>query len=631
MREVLTSLTNNAAFGALFYHANLGIIAVNNKAIIMLANPYAEKLFAYAKGELKGKSLNTLIPEDIRSKHAGYHAGYFCDPRPRPMGAGLNLQARKKNGDLFPVEISLSYFSLEDEMLAVAFIRDISEEQKANEKFYKLFQESPMGIVLSEANTGKMLDVNDSFCNMVGYTKAELIDKSSNEMGLYMQSSEREKLRTRIKENGKVTNYELEILTKKGDVLHVLLSAEMIELNNTTCFITTVLDVTETKLSAAKLNTSEENYRIIFNSMHDSFILQEIVRDKNKKIIGLLIIDVNPAAEQLLEKKREEIIGHMRNEFLGTLDDEMIKIIDKLDGTEEVFRFQQYISTLDKWFNRTLFSPKAGQIVGISEDITVQKKAQDALQKINEELEERIAQRTKELLQSLEREKELNEMKSRFVSTASHEFRTPLTAILSSMELIEAYSSDDQLDKRNKHIMRVKSSVKHLVDILNDFLSLEKAQHGKIEVVKQNFNLRDFAEDLISEIKGILKEGQWISFSFKGSEEIWQDKKTFRHILLNLLSNAVKYSDNNKEIEFTVQVKDSMVFIHIKDKGIGIPEEEQKNLFNNFFRASNAGNIQGTGLGLSIVKKYVGLLNGNISFVSIQNEGTTFSVELPIV
>jgi PAS domain S-box-containing protein len=272
---------------------------------------------------------------------------------------------------------------------------------------------------------------------------------------------------------------------------------------------------------------------------------------------------------------------------------------------------------------------KPYKYLAIRADITQRKQAEEELKKSKEELEDRVEERTLELTAALEREKDLSEMKTRFVSMASHEFRTPLSAILSSASLIEQYKLTEQNEKRQKHIDRIKSSVNNLTGILNDFLSLDKIEQGKIEIERETFNLKDFAEDVLEDLNSYLKAGQKINYTHEVEEIINQDKKILRNVLLNLLSNACKYSPENKEIYFSTEVNNNKVVIKVKDNGIGIPEGEQKNLFGKFYRAKNATNIQGTGLGLNIVKRYVELMDGTISFTSKLNEGTTFTVEFP--
>lgn len=305
------------------------------------------------------------------------------------------------------------------------------------------------------------------------------------------------------------------------------------------------------------------------------------------------------------------------------------------------------------------------RVVAFIIDITTRKKIQEKLKKSETqlityatELESRVKRRTEDLnatvmkleqanhrLQSeieerqkaeqaavaaLEKERELNEMKSRFVSTASHEFRTPLSSILSSASLIDKYISMDVPVKAQKHINKIKSSVKNMTDILNDFLSLGKLEEGKIQIDRMTVNLNYFVPEVISEIEGILKEGQTISLDLPNeSTMISSDEKLLRHIFINLISNASKYSAENTQVDLNISMKAELLHISIKDRGIGIPQDEQRHLFDRFFRAKNATNIQGTGLGLNIVKKYVELLNGEISFKSELSKGTTFTVVIP--
>ena len=264
------------------------------------------------------------------------------------------------------------------------------------------------------------------------------------------------------------------------------------------------------------------------------------------------------------------------------------------------------------------------------------------IKKLNTNLEGKVEERTlilKEALQKLEesqkelnellnKEKQLNEIKSRFVSMASHEFRTPLSTILSSATLVSKYPSGEDFDKREKHINRIKDSVKHMNELLEDFLSLGKLEEGKVGVTVTSFSVREFMDDIIDEMRALLKDGQQFEFNFIGDELFTTDKRMLKNIVLNLISNGIKFSDSGKTIFVSASVADQLK-IDVRDQGLGIPKEDQVHLFSTFFRASNVSNIQGTGLGLPIVKRYVNLLQGEITLESELEKGTQISITLP--
>lgn len=231
---------------------------------------------------------------------------------------------------------------------------------------------------------------------------------------------------------------------------------------------------------------------------------------------------------------------------------------------------------------------------------------------------------------ALTKEQELNELKSRFISMASHEFRTPLSAILTSAILIGKQNGQGKEQKREKYLAQIERNVNNLTVILNDFLSLSKLEEGEVVATPERFDLVSFSNSLISEANIGLRKGQQIKIATNGENLLVNlDKKLLSHIINNLLSNASKYSPEDSIIDLKLYNKKNTVTIEVKDQGIGIPKEEQARLFSRFFRAKNAANIEGTGLGLNIVKQYTELMGGTIGFKSDINKGTTFLVELP--
>lgn len=245
-------------------------------------------------------------------------------------------------------------------------------------------------------------------------------------------------------------------------------------------------------------------------------------------------------------------------------------------------------------------------------------------------------QAEQDMVVALKKERELNEMKSRFVSMASHEFRTPLATILSSVNLVNRYAETSNADGIAKHVGRIRSSVRNLTSILNDFLSLEKLEQGKVEFTPEDFSICELAGSVTEEMGDMTKQGQKIRLNCCPKQSNCStglvgglDPQLIRNVLFNLLSNAIKYSAEYKEIIITIELSD-VLKLSVKDSGMGIPPDEQEHLFDRFFRAKNATNVQGTGLGLNIVQKHVDLMGGTIKFMSKLEEGTTFTIILPI-
>lgn len=271
-------------------------------------------------------------------------------------------------------------------------------------------------------------------------------------------------------------------------------------------------------------------------------------------------------------------------------------------------------------------------------------KITDKIRQLNADLEVKVEERTlilkealqkleesqQELSEALDKERQLNEIKSRFVSMASHEFRTPLTTVLSSASLLSKYTTAADQEKREKHIQRIKNSVNNLNDILEDFLSLGKLNEGRVDKKVEKLNLKEILSDTLEEMKAMLKKGQHFELDCDGNCDALTDKKLFRNILINLVSNAIKFSDEGKTIIITGKAEGDKATVSVADQGIGISKEDQEHLFSSFFRAANATNIQGTGLGLHIVKRYVDLLEGEVILQSELNKGTTVTFTIPV-
>ncbi|MCB0447497.1 MAG: PAS domain S-box protein, partial [Gelidibacter sp.] len=247
-----------------------------------------------------------------------------------------------------------------------------------------------------------------------------------------------------------------------------------------------------------------------------------------------------------------------------------------------------------------------------------------------EKLERTVELRTEELQLALNAEKELNELKTKFLSLVSHEFKTPLSGILTSAMLLSKYRLENQQEKRDKHISTITNIVHQLNTILNDFLSVEKLETGKVNYHFKTFKLSKVLNEVIYNANMLLKDGQRINYPENIDDlSIHQDEKTLELALSNIIHNAIKYSPEDTLIDITITQNDHVTIFKIEDNGIGIPEADQKNVFNRYFRAENVLNIQGTGIGLNIVKSHLENLGGTIEFTSELNKGSMFTITLP--
>ena len=354
----------------------------------------------------------------------------------------------------------------------------------------------------------------------------------------------------------------------------------------------------------------------------NQFLYKLIARNFPNGTISVFDKDLNYVFVEGKELYRRKITGEMLigTSFLDRVDPDIREDIkEKLmcvcGGERESINFE--LNTRDKTYmiNAVCLQGSVEEnnhILMVSQNITSLKKAEN------------------DIHTALKKEQHLNELKTRFVSTASHEFRTPMTSILNSTSLLEKYlGTTGNEDRQKKHIERIKSSTKHLITILNDFLSIDKIEQGDFELTLSNVDITDKAERMIGEMDAILKDGQSILFTHEGSNVCVTDKHMLAYIFSNLLSNAIKYSDADKVIKLKTKVDDENIHIEVTDQGIGIPKEEQHNLFTRFFRAKNADNIQGTGLGLTIINNYISKAGGKIDFESNENVGTIFTITLP--
>lgn len=380
--------------------------------------------------------------------------------------------------------------------------------------------------------------------------------------------------------------------------------------------------VMERKQGEDALRSSMATNRAILNAIPD------LIFRINKA--GIVVNFKAGKGKNLLTPDREFLHQHVMDVFPPEIAPPILNCLEQTFATGELQFLECQITRQDKVYSYEIrFAiSDIDEVMAIVRDITERKQAEADIRR------------------TLEQEKKLNDLKSRFVTMASHEFRTPLTSILSSAELLEHYSHKWTPEKQLKYLSRIQTSVKHMTELLNDVLLLGKADAGQLKLVPVNINLYQFCQELVEEIAMSCQTHQIIFNTkncFDNSEDCEQnstdasndcervclDEKMLRHIVNNLLSNAIKYSPDSDRVIFDLSCQSQQAVFKIQDFGIGVPPSELDRLFDSFHRAENVGSIPGTGLGLPIVKRSVDMLGGTIEVDSQVNVGTTFTVTLP--
>ncbi len=506
--------------------------------------------------------------------------------------------------------------------------------------------------------------VNTSTCTIFGYEPSEMI---GNNIMMLMPHPYREN------HNGYMHNYmdtgikkiigigrEVKGIKKDGTIFPFWLSVSEVNLESKRLFTGIVHDLTEQKKieeDLAKLNIeledkivertnrlSEAVDKLLLTNqqlhheiqerkaVEQALLISQGELRKTQNLVGDIISNYPDGTISVLDKNfnyiftggemfktlgkdRKDLIG---SQFLPYLDKETIDQIKQdlapVFKGEIIHDYEIPQEIEGYYFAIEAFPLKDGE--GEVNRIAIFTRNISELKKIESELRE-----------ALKKERELGELKTRFVSMASHEFRTPLSTILSSASLMAQYLLTEQQDKRERHFHKIKSAVTTLTGILNDFLSLARLEEGRVEIQIEEFEFNTFCAEVIDEIQSILKTNQVIIANhFDEKVPVKLDKKLLKLILINLISNASKYSDENAEIICNTELVKNKFSISVKDHGIGIPVEDKPHMFDRFFRASNAMNIKGTGLGLNIVKRYVALLDGTIFFESELGKGSIFTV-----
>jgi len=630
-------------YSILFESAVESIFIVDKDGQITDLNKASETLFGYKKSELLGNSIELLIPKHFRGTHVEKREDFILEKTSRKMVEHPGLYGLTKNGMEFPIEISLSRIENGNTSCVMAIVSDVSEKRrtinslKASElKYRALFETMSQGVIYINSN-GLVTSANPAANNIIGFSIEETngVDRfKTHGASIYPDGSD----------------YSLEeypgIVAMKtgkaviGDIMGVFNPIKKeyvwISINAIPQFkegeikpyqvYATFEDITERKSAQDRLKElnvelerrvdarskaleeSQEMYKMIARNFPNG-VMNVLDRDLNyifaegMEMYKRGITSETMIGTSFIDRINPEIQDEIESQLLTVFKGDNVDFELKTDGRT----YMIYAVGLVNHDN------EVDQILMVSQNVTGLKKAEE------------------DTSRALEKERHLNELKSRFVSMASHEFRTPLTTTLNSLNLLAKYIRMDGMEeKQERHIDRIKGSVAHLMSTLNDFLSLDKLEEGKINVHYSEFDLALFAEEAIEDMAGLLKTDQKIIHNHEGPTKICLDKMMLKNIFNNLLSNAVKYSPEGSSVALDTKIEGDWFTVIVKDQGIGIPAEDQAHLFERFFRANNALELQGTGLGLNIIKKYTEMVKGDISFESTMNKGSKFKVELPI-
>ncbi|MDN5203041.1 PAS domain-containing sensor histidine kinase [Fulvivirgaceae bacterium BMA10] len=600
------------------------VITIDKEGIVTDWNNQAVNIFGWSRKEASGKKLSELIiPEEMREMHERGMKHYLRTGEGPVLNKRIEISAIKKDKELFPVELSVVPIHTGGDIQFSAFIRDITEQKrdkeviKASEARYRLLVETASDLIYKADANGYCTYVNPLAARIMDCEDKELVGQHFSEFTRpdYVRKVTNH-YEQQIKSKTKDTYLELPIVTKQGKELWIGQKVQMIledgEIKGFTAF---ARDITDRVKAVGRLKASEEKYRGIIENMK----------------LGLLEVDLkdeikyaNNAFSQMTGYSIEELSGKNATELLLVPKfTPKMKQESRERAKGKYSAYEVQIRMKDgslKWLlisGAPLYdeSGKVTGSIGIHLDITDRKKYETEIKK------------------ALKKEKELNELKSRFVSMTSHEFRTPLTTIQANLELLEFHLNniDEELVSRlGKNFKRMSSEINRLTELMNDVLTLGRIDEGKVLYEPAYTDLEELCGEIIKQSFSNQPDGRTADFSIKGNKyDVYLDPRLFSHIIVNLLSNSFKYSKGAGNPGLQLNYNEDTIELAFTDQGIGIPKEERVSLFDSFYRAKNVDNIQGTGLGLSIVKQFLDMHEGQISVQSEQGKGSVFTIVLP--
>jgi PAS domain S-box-containing protein len=610
----------NHTLQALIFASPRAIFTLDLNGNVKIWNPAAERMFGWTEAEAIDRP-NPIVPEDKIEEFQTLKQSILQGT----IHYTGELRRQKKDGT--PIDISFSAAPLKDSEGnvngLVAVVADITE-QKRQEEQLRLLQSVVVNtndaVLITEAAPidepgPRILYANKAFTNMTGYTLEEVLGKNPRILhGAKTDRNELKRVREALSRWESVT---VEVINYRKDGSEFWVEFSVVPVADKTGWYTHWIsvqrDITERKEAEKALRKSEERFRSLIENALD--IITIIDAD------GTISYE-SPSVEKVLGYASADLVG--KNIFEYIHPDDVTNALRTFNNT-----IQNPGTALSIEFRRRhkdgtwrIFEAISQKFVDYAETTRIFVNSRDITER----------KRLDEIRLALEREKELSALKVRFFSMASHEFRTPLSTILAAAQLLENSSSQsEQNEKITRNLNRIQSSVKTMIQLLDDILTINRAETGKLEFKPQFLNLENFCLNLIEEIRLSQGANHQIRFGCVGEcSRAYLDEKLLKSILSNLLSNAIKYSPQVSNVYFSLECDGNNTIWRIRDQGIGISEADQKQLFEPFHRGKNVRNIPGTGLGLVVVKKCVELHGGSISLKSEVGVGTTFTVSLPL-
>jgi PAS domain S-box-containing protein len=630
-KRAQTALAESEARFSAAFHASPILIAIAHRSDgrFVLVNDAFMNWTGYARNELIGRNTLELSLWDQPQDREAFWTDLGRDGFIRERECNF----RNRNGKLFTILLSSEIIQLNGVPHILALGLDITERKRSEAElrasearlresealFSVAFQASPDFIGILRMSDGAYVLANDAFINWLGYPREEVIGRTSAEFGMWENQDERDWALNTMRTLGSIRQRECRWVNRRGEAVTVLLSAETIKLNSTPHILSFALDITERKQADAELQAGEARLRESEARFSAAFQASPaflgILRMSDEKYVL-----ANDAYLNWLGYPLEEVVGRTCIE-LGLWEDPTERDL----VLKDLYTLGSIRQRECRWRNRrgqrftillsaeTIKLNDIPHMLSMAMDITQRKRAEE------------------ELLRTLERERELSQLKSNFVSMVSHEFRTPLGIIQSSAELLREFHHNMRPGEREEQLESIARNTCRMAGMMEGVLVLSRLEAGKLNFQPGALDLNLFCRRVVDEVLSATNRRCLIELTLNSvPSEAKADEQLLGHIFTNLLSNAVKYSEPGATVRFSVERHGRDAVCVVRDPGIGISEDDQQQMFKAFQRGSNVGNRPGTGLGLLLVKRCAELHAGKVQVNSKIGEGTTVTVKLPV-